>query len=137
MIRLLRLALRVAIVIDGRLKVEVWLVGLVQRGINVVLVVGGQAQLVAVTGVHMLPNLLRRKLFVHQRVLPDAEEHQEALVARGERGKEVLVLAAGYRNGIRYDQCCLLLGYGRHILPLDAHVGLPTEDVRVEADVVL
>lgn len=86
---------------------------------------------------HILPNLLWRELLVHQRVLPDTEEHQEALVPRCERGKEVLVLAAGYRNCIGYHQGRLLLGNGRYILPLDAQECLPREDVGVEADVVL
>lgn len=41
LVRLLRLALRLTVVVDGRLEVKVRLVAVVQRGIDIVLVVGG------------------------------------------------------------------------------------------------
>lgn len=84
-----------------------------------------------------LPHLLRAHRLIEQRVLPDAEQHQEGLVARDETREEVLLRPGADEHRVGYYQRRLLLRYGGHVLPFQRQVRAPPEDVRVKAEVVL
>ena len=70
------------------------------------------------------------------RILPQSEEHFVSLVPGGEGGEEVLLLVHADLDRVGDDESRLFFGHSGNLGPSDGHVGFPSENVCIKAQVI-